>query len=631
LQLRIKSLAASAGYLEYAPIHFADRLTCIIGARGTCKSTVVETLRFVFNCDTSRCNDLAAETQDSNAADVPSYRGLVRVTLAGGTAHCELEDAGGGDQSAWTIERDLDSPPRVFHDGVKEVADLSLLSRIEIYSQGDLQRIAQFGDRRLDLIDRPNKVAIDGLLERRKDTAARLRNIGPKLRPIRAAIEGRRAEVKALEGFRSSLRELQRERPELSAALETERAAFLRRKDILDRAREAVDVRTLLLSQLAPLVSSKQVVKAACNALAEIQNDDARSLRATLDEFVIFLIRITDDARIATAVDALGQMERLRLRFETENEAYYALRKEQQSMNEALKREDALRQQIHHLEGLQRELEQLIEQERKLLADRTSLRAQIEEIGDELYRLRLDQVDQVNVAHSQVVLLSLHQGTQSEQYRLTVAQILQGSRIRSQDEVARDLADKVRPADLVDIVEHGDAQRLAAILDRDLGQMARLVAYLLDHPTLHEVECATFDDWLEITMFVDGVAKPINQLSKGQMATALLPLILREADYPLVFDQPEDDLDNRFVFETLVKMVSKLKVQRQLIFITHNANIPVLGEAEHVVVMSMTSPTKAAAPMTGDVESVKKPILGLLEGGAEAFRRRQQKYGDLVG
>src|SRR5690606_38692044 len=162
--------------------------------------------------------------------------------------------------------------------------------------------------------------------------------------------------------------------------------------------------------------------------------------------------------------------------------------------------------------------------------------------------------DQVKRLHSHVVLLTLHLRTQSQEYRDTLARLLQGSLIRSQDDVSRDLVEKVHPSDLVDIVEQGDAQRLASLLGHDMGQMARLGSYLLDHPSLHEVECAVFDDWLEITMFVDGVAKPINQLSKGQMATALLPLILREADCPLLFDQPEDDLDNRFIFETLVKM-----------------------------------------------------------------------------
>ena len=98
----------------------------------------------------------------------------------------------------------------------------------------------------------------------------------------------------------------------------------------------------------------------------------------------------------------------------------------------------------------------------------------------------------------------------------------------------------------------------------------------------------------------------------------------------MLFDQPEDDLDNSFVFKSLIATVRRLKSERQLIFVTHNANIPVLGEAEKVVVMTMESPTNAAPALTGSVDSRKQEILNLLEGGAEAFSKRERYYGELL-
>jgi energy-coupling factor transporter ATP-binding protein EcfA2 len=139
-----------------------------------------------------------------------------------------------------------------------------------------------------------------------------------------------------------------------------------------------------------------------------------------------------------------------------------------------------------------------------------------------------------------------------------------------------------------------------------------------------------FEDTLQITLFDQGTPKSISELSNGQMATALLPLILRSAPYPLIFDQPEDDLDNSFIYRTLVRQIQRLKLERQLIFVTHNANIPVLGSADSVIVMDMQSPTSAAVPQMGTVDEVKPAILSLLEGGAEAFRLRQERYKDLV-
>src|SRR5262249_25480210 len=153
-----------------------------------------------------------------------------------------------------------------------------------------------------------------------------------------------------------------------------------------------------------------------------------------------------------------------------------------------------------------------------------------------------------------------------------------------------------------------------------------LIAHIADSAGLYDLDGILFEDRLEITMYDDGVLKPVGQLSKGQMATALLPLILRSADYPLIFDQPEDDLDNRFIYKTLVEIVRNLKRERQLIFVTHNANIPVLGEADRVIVMQMETPLTAGDPICGSVDEVKEHILNLLEGGKEAFRQRQEKY-----
>jgi energy-coupling factor transporter ATP-binding protein EcfA2 len=127
-------------------------------------------------------------------------------------------------------------------------------------------------------------------------------------------------------------------------------------------------------------------------------------------------------------------------------------------------------------------------------------------------------------------------------------------------------------------------------------------------------------------MNVGGEVRPVEQLSRGQMATALLPLILRHAEFPLVFDQPEDDLDNRYIFDELVARIRELKRTRQLVFVTHNANIPVLGEADRVIAMSMANARLAAAPTAGTVDEMRKPILDILEGGAVAFQARRERY-----
>jgi hypothetical protein len=107
---------------------------------------------------------------------------------------------------------------------------------------------------------------------------------------------------------------------------------------------------------------------------------------------------------------------------------------------------------------------------------------------------------------------------------------------------------------------------------------------------------------------------------------AVLLLLLLESDAPPLVDQPEDDLDNRFIAESIVPTMREEKRKRQFIFSSHNANIPVLGDAEQIVgltpivddgVEQATIPEELCGSI--DTPSVKQLIKELLEGGQEAF------------
>ena len=115
-------------------------------------------------------------------------------------------------------------------------------------------------------------------------------------------------------------------------------------------------------------------------------------------------------------------------------------------------------------------------------------------------------------------------------------------------------------------------------------------------------------------------------LSTGQKCTAILPILLLDSDNPLIIDQPEDNLDNRFIFQTVVESVRRVKQHRQLILITHNPNIPVLGDAEQVVVLESNG-VRARLAREGNVDACKDEIVTLLEGGVEAFQKRGERYG----
>ena len=114
-------------------------------------------------------------------------------------------------------------------------------------------------------------------------------------------------------------------------------------------------------------------------------------------------------------------------------------------------------------------------------------------------------------------------------------------------------------------------------------------------------------------------------LSTGQKCTAILPILLLESQYPLLVDQPEDNLDNGFIFKTVKDAILPTKLKRQLLFVTHNANIPVLGDAERVVVLHSDG-SRAKKLAEGTVDACRSPIIDLLEGGEMAFQMRRDRY-----
>jgi hypothetical protein len=127
--------------------------------------------------------------------------------------------------------------------------------------------------------------------------------------------------------------------------------------------------------------------------------------------------------------------------------------------------------------------------------------------------------------------------------------------------------------------------------------------------------------------------RKLDELSTGQKATALLYLLLLDANAPLVLDQPEDNLDNRFISEGVVPKIRSEKRRRQFIFSTHNANIPVLGDAELIIGMAAVGEAgdgHAEVPPENMGSIDKKSVAALaeeiLEGGKEAFMTRRKKY-----
>lgn len=140
----------------------------------------------------------------------------------------------------------------------------------------------------------------------------------------------------------------------------------------------------------------------------------------------------------------------------------------------------------------------------------------------------------------------------------------------------------------------------------------------------------------------------LNSMSEGKMAFVILRLLLdfSDSDYPILIDQPEDDLDNRAIYTELVKYLRSKKEQRQIILVTHNPNIVVGADAEEIIVANQhgvnnlnpenvkfaycTGPLEESFRKAGEFvllrNGIKEQVCDLLEGGDDAFRVRENKY-----
>ena len=121
--------------------------------------------------------------------------------------------------------------------------------------------------------------------------------------------------------------------------------------------------------------------------------------------------------------------------------------------------------------------------------------------------------------------------------------------------------------------------------------------------------------------------KLLKQHSLGQRASALVLFILTKSENDvIIIDQPEDDLDNKVIYDEVIKAIRDKKTDIQFLFATHNANIPVLGDAEKIVAAEYSE--GKIIPIQGNIDSpaTHKLIVDIMEGGQEAFERRQMIY-----
>jgi len=618
------AMAWQGGFLDGVAIHFNENLNVFIGGRGTGKSTIVESIRYVL-----ALNPLGDEARRA-------HEGTIRNVLKSGTKISLLIRSYIPIEHEYLIERTVPNPA-IVREVSGKVVTLSpsdiIPGQVEVYGQHEISELTRSPEKLTRLLER--FVKRDPTVTRRK--ASLLREIErSRARIVDALKELKRTEERLalLPGLEETLKRYQKagleERlKERSLLVREERVLkavserMMPFRDILEEFKRAIPIDLAFLSPKAlEELPGKKVLADTESALGQLSKD----LKAAAEKIGQSLDHA--EKSIATI------RERWEERKKSVQAAYENILRELQKSKVDGEEFIRLRQQIEELRPLKEDQTALQREFKELEDRRLNLLAEWEDIKAQEFRLLERAAKSVSKQLERRVRARVtFAGNRDPLFDLLREQI--GGRLSETIEM-------LKKCEALSLKEFTNACRTGKdAIYKTYGispaQAERLAQVPLE--VLMQVEELDLPPTTSIELNVAPEEQPpvwqeINALSTGQKATAVLLLLLLESDAPLVVDQPEDDLDNRFITDGIVPKMREEKRRRQFVFATHNANIPVLGDAELILGLSASgeaSEGKAGIPPEHmgsiDARPVRELVEEILEGGKIAFEMRRLKYG----
>lgn len=612
-QPRIKSVSWVGGYFDGVTVPISSDLTALIGGRGAGKSTVIESIRY------------ALEIQPISAQMVRDHKAIVDQVLNVGTiVRVEVESVAPTLQS-YTIQREVPHQPVVLDStGIRtSLAPADVIGAVEVFGQHELAELSGDSDSIAKLIRRFNgSVGEDPALE---DVRKRLRENREELRKAEEAkveLEEELAQADRLEEQLDRYKETDvpgklrgHEQITLDQAVFTEgKSRIAAARTLLDQYRKSASLTNLdaVIDNIdgAPQMERLSRVKTALEGLRRVLEELGDQADAAINAAQAEIQAAQADWEAATCVEREGYGEVLRSLADEglDPGKYIAAKKRLASIKAAAPRLDANAKMI-----------------RELLEARSGML-------DELRAHETDATERLheairsanNAAGGVVVVKPLPAKDRSNVVDLIKAKV-SGQRTQI---VAAVQEPTFSPQTLAEAIRAG-TEELAKLGIRG-AQASNLLG--VGEELARELEELTLSLGVEVLLMIDGLQglRSLDQLSKGQRATALLLLLLSASDAPLIIDQPEDDLDNNFIYKGVVRHLRELKGKRQIIASTHNANVPVLGDAELIVVLENDGdhgrPSDSGVGSLDD-RTIRSLAENILEGGPAAFNARQHLYG----
>lgn len=604
----IERLEVEEGFLGGLDLAFSDGLNVIIGSRGTGKTSIIELLRWTLGAESNSPN-FKKRTQQHVSAILGGGEAVVTATINGTQV-----------RFARTAQ---DASPRVSSPQV-------YMSPL-ILSQNEIETLGRQASGRLGLVDGfardldpkaelAHLASIGSTTATIAETSRRIAEMEAGVANV-SDIDARLEEARAREGeFAESLQGLTQERArldELQRAITSSEGFTTWCRDtgsLLGESSERLDnvAGALAARSNAPPdgVDLEQAVSSAV--------DDARAnmqaARQRLEDAASLLNQsIADQNELRTAYEA--EARELRRQLDEVSEGAGAAARNVAELETARARAIRATGQIAELRG---QIDASVERRHEMLD-------QLERVRSARIASRQAVVTELNSEFGPSIEFSLVAYGNHAAYTQAIMDSLRGSGVHY-NALAPEIASTVSPSELITFVEQFDVDGVAEALDISSDRAARLLSALVDGG-LDQIATAEIDDRVEISLLDGSQYKSTSEMSTGQRCTAVLPVLLRHDDRVVVIDQPEDNLDTAYIVKTVVRAMTSRRPGSQLIVATHNPNIPVLGEATKVVQMRSDG-KRGFKEVEGRLAEpdIIGAIVNVMEGGAEAFRRRSDFY-----
>lgn len=644
----------NSAFLGPLELSLNPQYNALIGGRGTGKSTILEYLRWAL-CD---------QPPVASEEDAPDYQAR-RLRLIEGT----LKPFGATVDVSFTVNGVPHQVRRFSKDGSVQIkvgsdefrpcseSEVRTLLPVQAYSQKQLSNVSVRLDELARFITAPIRTELGKLERQMKEQEEKLRK-SFSTRQRQKTIEKDIARI-SLE-VRSYQEQASQIRASLGGLSEDDRQ-LLELGQHYDRAEQAIETRK------TRLISAQERIATLVESMSESETQKSSELPDEFpDKDIVGSLLSEFDALAAEVEGTLkGIDERLVKALANEEGSTSSAWDEKLSSyrnayNEAVERSSAHRDRMDQLKELEQKVGTLQRELTVLRDELNSYSKAAETYQAEQERLIATRQQRDSKIQEQCVALTersggairatVHRYSNIEPFFSLLKEKLSGSNIRTNkiEQIARSVIEAEDPdrawagtiEDLENLahfnpdVESSDHMpetpflAAAGATKSDLEKLARKLAP---------------DDWLSLSLAEiesepyfeyrsrEGEYIQFSNASSGQQATALLRTLLNQAGPPLLVDQPEEDLDNP-VMQEIVEQVWSAKKRRQIVFVSHNANLVVNGDAELVAWCEYRkagdqSGGKIAGEGAIDVPEVREAIKKIMEGGAAAFNLRREKYG----